>query len=144
MHGLKTFPVWFGAILLTCAVSGEVLNAQEEHTSIAPADYSICARDVLVVDVWRQPEITRTIPVRPDGCISLPTISEVKVSRLSALELAALIRDKLQDIISNPRVTVTVIPHGTKFPTAPALGHPIKVSPPSPLSPDLKQRCCVA
>jgi hypothetical protein len=139
---LKAFRVWFGVILLTCAIFGEVLSAQEERPSIAPADYRIGAGDVLKIDVWRQPEITRTIPVRVDGSISLPLIDSLKVSGLSALELAGLIRDKLRDSIPDPRVTVTVIPHGMKFPTAPAPSRPLKGSP--PLSPDLKQKCCVA
>jgi len=142
MLGLKTFRVSFGVILLTCAISGKVLSAQEEHPSIAPADYRIGAGDVLQIDVWRQPQITRTIPVRPDGSISLPVINDLKVSGLSATELAGLLREKLKDIIPNPQVSVTVSRHGTKFLATPLPLVPLKLPP--PLSPDLKQKCCVA
>jgi polysaccharide biosynthesis/export protein len=143
MLGLKTFRVWFGVILLTLAISGEALSAQEQR-STALADYRIGIGDVLQIDVWKEPEITRTIPVRPDGSIGLPLINDVKVSGLSAMELAELIREKLKDLIPNPQVTVTVTGiHGTNFPTISAPARPPKVSPP-PLSPDLKQKCCVA
>jgi polysaccharide export outer membrane protein len=144
MVGSKTFWVWFGVILLTCFVSGEVVSAQEEHPSIALADYRICAGDVLQIDVWNQPEITRTIPVRPDGSISLPVINEVKASGLSAMELAGLLRDKLKDIIHNPQVTITVAAHGTKHLAAPPLPLLPGKFPPPPISPDLKHKCCIA
>jgi protein involved in polysaccharide export with SLBB domain len=139
----KTFRVWLGVTLLLCAISnGEALGAQEKQRSIAPADYRIEIGDVLQIDVWRQSEITRTVPVQPDGSINLPLIGEVKVSGLSAMDLAGLLRAKLKDIIPNPQVTVIVSLHGTKLLAAPAARPLLK--PPPPVSPELKQRCCVA
>ena len=82
MLGLNNFGRRF-VIFLALAISGQALNAQEQR-SIAPADYRIGIGDVLQIDVWKHPEITRAIPVRPDGRISLPLINDVKVSGLSA------------------------------------------------------------
>ncbi len=59
------------------------------------------------------------------------------------MELAGLLREKLKDIIPNPQVTVTVTGIHANFPTISAPARPLKVSPP-PLSPDLKQKCCIA
>jgi hypothetical protein len=142
MLGFKAFRVWFGVILLTFAISGKALSAQEQSSS-TPAEYRIAVGDVLQIDVWKQPEITRTTPVRPDGSISLPLINNVKVSGLSALQLAGLIREKLKDLIPNAQVTVTVSPRDT-FLAAPPRPHPPIFPPTPPISPDLKQKCCAA
>jgi len=71
-------------------------------------EYRIGPQDVLQIDVWKEPEITRTIPVRPDGKISLPLLKDVQAAGLTALQLAANIRDGLIKYLTNPQVTVTV------------------------------------
>jgi polysaccharide export outer membrane protein len=72
------------------------------------AQYKIGAQDVLRIDVWKEPEISRTAPVRPDGRISLPLINDVQAAGLTATELAAVIADGLKKYITNPQVTVGV------------------------------------
>jgi polysaccharide export outer membrane protein len=72
------------------------------------AEYKIGPQDVLRIDVWKEPEITRTIPVRPDGKVSLPLLNDVQAAGLTAVELANSIRDALKKFINNPQVTVTV------------------------------------
>ena len=74
----------------------------------ATAEYRIGAQDVLQIDVWKEPEITRTIPVRPDGKISLPLLNDVQASGLTAMQLAGVIREGLTKYLTNPQVTVTV------------------------------------
>lgn len=76
--------------------------------SVAPGDYKIGPQDVLRIDVWKEPEITRTIPVRPDGKISLPLLNDVQAAGLTAMQLAGDIRDALTKFITSPQVTVTV------------------------------------
>lgn len=76
--------------------------------SAAPDDYKIGAQDLLRIDVWKEPEITRTIPVRPDGKISLPLLNDVQAVGLTAMQLAKNISDGLTKFITNPQVTVTV------------------------------------
>ncbi|GAC1662249.1 MAG: hypothetical protein PVS2B2_25380 [Candidatus Acidiferrum sp.] len=77
-------------------------------TSQADDDYRIGAQDVVRIDVWKEPDISRTIPVRPDGKISLPLLNDIQASGLTALQLGNSIRDGLTKFLNNPQVTVTV------------------------------------
>jgi len=72
------------------------------------AQYKIGPQDVLRIDVWKEPEISRTAPVRPDGRISLPLINDVQAAGLTATQLAAVIADGLRKYITNPQVTIGV------------------------------------
>jgi polysaccharide export outer membrane protein len=74
----------------------------------AEEDYRIGAQDVVQIDVWKEPEITRIIPVRPDGRISLPLLNDVQAAGLTAMQLAGNIREGLTKYLNNPQVTVTV------------------------------------
>jgi polysaccharide biosynthesis/export protein len=74
----------------------------------ADSEYKIGPQDVLQIDVWKEPEITRTIPVRPDGKISLPLLNDVQAAGLTAMQLSTNIRDSLGKYLTNPQVTVTV------------------------------------
>lgn len=78
--------------------------------SVSPVDanYKIGPQDVLRIDVWKEPDISRIIPVRPDGKISVPLLNDVQASGLTAMELAASLRDGLSKYLTNPQVTVTV------------------------------------
>jgi polysaccharide biosynthesis/export protein len=77
-------------------------------TSPAELEYHIGPQDIVKIDVWKEPEITRTIPVRPDGKISLPLLNDVQAAGLTAMQLAGNIRDGLTKFLTNPQVTVTV------------------------------------
>ena len=76
-------------------------------TSVDP-DYKIGPQDVLRIDVWKEPDISRTIPVRPDGKISLPLLNDVQAAGMTAMQLSASLRDNLSKYLTNPQVTVTV------------------------------------
>jgi len=72
--------------------------------------YKIGHQDVLRIDVWKEPEITRNgLPVRPDGKISLPLLNDVQAAGLSPLELSNVISEALKKFMNNPQVTVTVL-----------------------------------
>lgn len=71
--------------------------------------YKIGPQDVVRIDVWKEPEISRTIPVRPDGKVSLPLLNDVQASGLTAMQLAGAIREGLAKYLTGPQVTVTVI-----------------------------------
>jgi polysaccharide export outer membrane protein len=71
-------------------------------------DYVIGPSDVLAINVWKDPELTRTVTVRPDGKISLPLIGELTVSGLTASSLQRLIAQRLTAYVSKPQVTVIV------------------------------------
>ncbi len=70
--------------------------------------YMIGAQDVLAINVWKEPEMSREVPVRPDGMITLPLINDVRAAGLTPLELTELLREKLKKYVEDPRVTVIV------------------------------------
>jgi polysaccharide biosynthesis/export protein len=72
------------------------------------ADYVIGADDSLHIAVWKEPDLTVTLPVRPDGRISLPLLDDVQAAGMTPMQLASSIRDKLKKYIADPRVTVVV------------------------------------
>jgi polysaccharide export outer membrane protein len=76
--------------------------------SAAGPAYVIGADDVLLVSVWKEPDLTTTLPVRPDGNISLPLLNDVQAAGLSPMQLAASITEKLKKFVADPRVTVVV------------------------------------
>ena len=76
--------------------------------SAAEAEYKIGPQDILRIDVWKEPDFTRTVPVRPDGKVSLPLLNDVQAAGLTSVELAASLRDSLKKYLTDPKVTVTV------------------------------------
>jgi len=78
------------------------------QTPAAVEEYKIGAQDVLRIDVWKEAELTRTVPVRPDGKISLPLLNDVQAAGLTPAELSKVISEGLKKFINSPQVTVTV------------------------------------
>lgn len=70
--------------------------------------YVIGEEDQLTIDVWKEPELSRAVPVRPDGKISLPLLNDVQASGLTPMQLADSITEKLRKFVSDPQVTVIV------------------------------------
>jgi polysaccharide biosynthesis/export protein len=70
--------------------------------------YLIGAQDVLDISVWKEPDLTRTVPVRPDGKISLPLLNDVQAAGLTPMQLAADITKRLKKYVDDPQVTVLV------------------------------------
>jgi polysaccharide export outer membrane protein len=105
-----------GAMLWGAAANGQEASKPDAATSpdhkadqsAAPEGYKIGPQDVLRIDVWKEPEVSRVIPVRPDGKISLPLLNDVQAVGLTSMQLASAIRDGLTKYITNPQVTVTV------------------------------------
>jgi polysaccharide export outer membrane protein len=73
-----------------------------------PADYVIGADDTLRITVWKEPEMSVTLPVRPDGKISVPLLDDVQAAGLTPMQLGVSIKEKLKKYLSDPRVTVVV------------------------------------
>jgi polysaccharide biosynthesis/export protein len=71
-------------------------------------DYKIGPDDALKISVWKEPDLTEALPVRPDGKISMPLLGDVVAAGLTPGELGASITDKLKKYIADPRVTVVV------------------------------------
>ncbi len=70
--------------------------------------YVIGPEDMLDINVWKEPDVSRVVPVRPDGKISLPLINDVQAGGLSPQQLAALVTEKLRKYFNEPQVTVIV------------------------------------
>jgi polysaccharide export outer membrane protein len=64
--------------------------------------------DVLAINVWKQPDLTRSVPVRSDGKVSLPLIGEIKATGQTPLKLEEEITTKFQPYLADPEVTVIV------------------------------------
>jgi polysaccharide export outer membrane protein len=71
-------------------------------------EYRIGREDVVEVAVWRDNDMTRVVPVRPDGKISLPLLGEVNAAGKTGPELAEEIQKRLIPYVENPRVSVIV------------------------------------
>jgi len=93
--------------------SAKVLTAadvasQPRKAATEDPNYSIAPDDVLTIDVWKEPEISRTVPVRRDGKISLPLLNDVQAAGLTPTQLGSEIVEKLRATIVHPQVTVIV------------------------------------
>src|SRR6266513_1886856 len=83
-------------------------TATAEPSTTDAAEYKIGPQDVLKIDVWKEDQLTRAVPVRPDGKITMPLLNDVQAAGMTPVELAAVIRDGLKKYINEPQVTVTV------------------------------------
>jgi polysaccharide biosynthesis/export protein len=80
----------------------------EKPTATPDREYVIGPQDLLAINVWREPEISRSVPVRPDGKISLPLVGEMTVSGLTPHLLETHLAKELETYIRSPKVTVIV------------------------------------
>jgi len=85
--------------------------ATESPAHKAPAvfpEYKAGEGDTLQISVWKEPDLSKTVMVRPDGMVSLPLIGEVKVMGLTSGEIQELVASKLKTYVLSPRVTVEI------------------------------------
>ncbi len=114
------------AILSSLAIAQETAGAAQPDTAkpatapstnstaksvvpgIQPDSYIIGAEDVIGIYVWKEPEMSRSVPVRPDGMISLPLVGEVKALGYTPVQLQGVLGDAMKKYVSDPQVTVIV------------------------------------
>jgi len=82
--------------------------AEGSRAAHSDSSYLIGANDVLAINVWKEPDISRSVPVRSDGKISLPLVGELQASGETPRQLEQEITKRLQSYISEPEVTVIV------------------------------------
>jgi len=70
--------------------------------------YVIGPDDMLQISVWKEPELSGSVPVRPDGKISIPLVDDVQAAGMTAVQLSEQIAEKLKKFVTDPRVTVIV------------------------------------
>lgn len=90
-------------VLASCAHGGAAPPRAE-----GPGEYLIGREDVLDVSVWRDGDLSRTVPVRPDGRISLPLVGELEAAGKTPHAVADEIRARLNPFVEDPRVVVIV------------------------------------
>ena len=88
--------------------STSAVQASAPQASMGGMEYVIGPEDVLHVAVWKENDLTATLPVRPDGKISLPLLNDVQASGMTPQQLAASLTEKLKKYIADPHVTVVV------------------------------------
>jgi polysaccharide biosynthesis/export protein len=82
--------------------------AAQKAVATQDPNYIIGAQDVLDISVWKEPEVSRLVPVRPDGKISLPLLNDVQAAGLTPSQLAEQITVSLKKFVTSPQVTVIV------------------------------------
>ena len=88
--------------------AGPTQNVDAAATKAHDDSFVIGNDDVLAINVWKEPDISRSIPVRSDGKISLPLVGEVQATGRTPLKLEQEIAAKLKNYIAEPEVTVIV------------------------------------
>ena len=108
--------LWAAMVLAIAAVPTRAQDTKQQSTTEAEAkapatadpNYVIGPQDVLDIDVWKEPELTRSVPVRPDGKISLALLNDVQAAGLTPTQLSEEITTKLKKFMTDPQVTVIV------------------------------------
>ena len=98
------------AILAAVAFSA---SAQSIRTSPVPpsldtTDYLIGPGDTLQIFVWKNPDLSTTVPVRPDGRLTTPLVPDIQAQGLRPTELATNLKQALSEYVQDPVVTVLV------------------------------------
>jgi polysaccharide export outer membrane protein len=83
-------------------------NLPKAAPGVRPDSYVIGAEDVITIYVWKEPDMSKTVPVRPDGMISLPLIGEIKAAGNTPVQLQDVLAEAMKKMISDPQVTVVV------------------------------------
>lgn len=109
-----TFLLLFAAAGFAFAQSNEgkpglSSSASASSVQVAGSDqYVIGSEDVLAVNIWKEPELSRVVPVRPDGKITLPLVGDVQAGGLTPHQLQGNIATGLHAYVATPEVTVIV------------------------------------
>lgn len=99
--------MFFAIILAACSGTQKVMAPPvSDHTVVE--DYRIGVGDMLQVSVWRNQELSTSVPVRPDGKISLPLVGDIVAANLTTAQLSSNIVAGLENYIRSPQVTVIV------------------------------------
>ena len=111
MKGFRWLGISAVALMaIGCTLFDAGISQQPESQSepFAPEDYRIGVDDRVQVSVWRNPELTVTAPVRPDGKISVPIIGDIVAGGHTASEVAESVKKRLSEYIREPNVAVII------------------------------------
>jgi len=89
--------------------STRVPNAVPASPAPVSAEYVIGPEDMLQISVWKNESLSRQLPVRPDGKVSMPLLHDIQASGLTPMQLRDKISAALAEFMPNPEVSVTVL-----------------------------------
>jgi polysaccharide biosynthesis/export protein len=90
------------------AVANAETAAVGRAAMAATTEYLIGPEDVLDISVWKNPELSRKVPVRPDGRVSLPLVNDIQAAGLTPTELRQQLTTRLAEFVPTPEVAVIV------------------------------------
>ncbi|HKI03251.1 MAG TPA: polysaccharide biosynthesis/export family protein [Thermoanaerobaculia bacterium] len=93
-------------ILVACSVTAAQVVTRTDDDP--PNAYAIGPGDVLEISVWKNPDLTSTVPVRPDGRISVPLLGDVQAAGMTPLALKQTLTDGYKEYVTAPGVSVVV------------------------------------
>lgn len=112
------------AFLLAACGTKNIVTEQPVESSIGIVDeYKLGIGDAVEVNVWRNPDLSVSVIVRPDGKLSVPLAGDIEVDGVSTIALSKIIEERLSSYIRNPKVTVIV-----SNPTSAEFIHRIRVT----------------
>ncbi len=97
-----------GTSFATADGKTELARPETRVTPLVDSNYRIGADDVLTVNVWHEPEVSRNVPVRPDGKISLPLLGDVQAAGMTPMELQRELESLFTKYLTDPDVSVIV------------------------------------
>lgn len=87
---------------------GSNKSTDSDTKSTGDPNYAIGPEDELSVSVWKEPDLSHIVSVRPDGKISLPLLNDIQAAGLTPMQLASQISEKLKKFVSEPQVTIII------------------------------------
>ena len=116
----KMLTAVFFMVLILSVMALTTVFAQDSQSTPAPEkkqgeiatdsdQYVIGPEDVLHIYVWKEESLTKTVPVRMDGKISVPLVDDIQAAGLTPLQLKETLSQKLKNYVDNPVVTITVM-----------------------------------
>ena len=104
------FPLLFLTVLSSgCSTSTSGAPVNDTTTSPSFTErYQLGAGDTIAISVWRNPELSVSVPVRPDGYVSAPLIGDVEVGGKTPEAVAEIMRERLSDFVQDPQVSIIV------------------------------------
>jgi polysaccharide export outer membrane protein len=94
--------VFTSCVVAVIALGLEVAKAQ------ANGEYHVGPGDTIQISVWKEPEVSAVVVVRPDGKISVPLVNEITVSGKTPMEIQEMVTQGLSHFIKDPNVTISV------------------------------------
>jgi polysaccharide export outer membrane protein len=110
---MKNFLMFMCTIMLAVGLAAETPKEKSGDSPVPagvvdPSTYVIGPADVIQISVWKEADLSTSLPVRPDGSISMPLLHDIPAAGLTPMQLGADISERLKKFVQDPQVTVVV------------------------------------